>query len=77
MDKYIITIGNQTIEVWAKDHKSAMKKAIEKETELPKYFSILSTCLKLGDDIEDEMLFSIEYMKNNGYFENVDLQPLN
>lgn len=77
MDKYIITIANQVIEVWDKDHKSAMKKAIRTETKIKKVIAAINTCLKFGDNEEEELLFSIEYMQNNGYFDGVDYEPLN
>lgn len=77
MNKYIISITNQTIEVWAKDHQSAMKKAVRTETKIRKVFGSISGCLKDGDDEDDEYLFSIDYMTNNGYFEGLEYKPIN
>ena len=77
MDKYIVSIGNQTIEVWAKDHHSAMKKALRTETKVPKTIAAINGCLKSGDHEDEELLFHVEYMKKNGYFEGLDYEPLN
>lgn len=77
MEKYIVSIANQTIEVWAKSHQDAMKKAIRTETETPKVIAALNGCLKDGDNEEDELLFSVEYMQNNGYFKGTKYEPLN
>ena len=77
MDKYIVSIANQTIEVWAKDHESAMKKAINKDTGTKKVFAVLSGCLKYGDDEDEEYLFHVGFMKNNGYFDGMDYELIN
>ena len=77
MEKYIVSIQNQKIEVWAKDHQGAMKKAIKTETKIPKVIASINGCLKVGDDEGDELLFSVEYMQNNGYFKGTKYEPLN
>jgi len=77
MDKYIVSISNQKIEVWAKNHQDAMKKAIRTETKTPKVIASLSGCLKHDDHEDNELLFSIEYMQNNGYFKGTKYEPVN
>ena len=73
MKKYTVKIQNQEIIVWAKDHKLAMKKAINTNTGIDFVFAQISTVLKNGDSEEEELLFSIDYLKNAGYFEGLTL----
>ena len=73
MKKYTVKIQNQEIIVWAKDHKLAMKKAIKTNTGIDFVFAQISTVLKNGDSEEEELLFSIDYLKNAGYFEGLTL----
>lgn len=77
MEKYTVKISNQEIVVWAKNHHDAMKKAIQKDTKKNKVFGAICLCLKYGDDEDDEMIFSIDYLKNNGYFKGMNFQLLN
>lgn len=77
MEKYIVSIQNQKIEVWAKNHQDAMKKAIRIETGTRKVIGGINGCLKAGDHEDEEILFSVEYMQNNGYFDGTKYEPLN
>ena len=77
MEKYTVKIQNQEIIVWAKDHKLAMKKAINTNTGIDFVFAQISTVLKDGDEEEDELIFSIDYLKNNGYFDGLKLNRFN
>jgi hypothetical protein len=73
MEKYTVKIQNQKIIVWSKDHKSAMKKAIKTDTGIDFVFAKISTVLKDGDKEEQELIFSIDYLKSNGYFDGLTL----
>ena len=73
MEKYTVKIQNQEITVWANDHKLAFKKAIKQDTGLPFVLAQLSSVLKHGDSEEEELIFSIDYLKNNGYFAGIKL----
>ena len=77
MKKYTVKIQNQEIIVWAKDHKLAMKKAINTNTGIDFVFAQISTVLKDGDNEEEELIFSIDYLKNNGYFDGLKLNRFN
>ena len=74
MEKYTVKIQNQEIEVWAKNHKSAMKRAIKKDTGIDFVFAQISTVLRNGDKEEEELLFSIDYLIDNEYFKDVELK---
>ena len=77
MEKYTVSFKNLKVVVWAKSHEEAMRKALRKETKQPKTIAVISTCLKDGDSEEDEVMFHAIYMKNNGYFDGLQLEPLN
>ena len=76
MEKYIVSFKNVKVEVWAKDHEQAMRKALRKETKIPKTIAVISLCLKDGDSEEDEFMFHIDYMKNNGFFDGLEFKLL-
>jgi hypothetical protein len=73
MEKYKVSIQNQEITVWSTSHKSAFKKAIKRDTGIPFVFAVLSKVLKDGDNEDEELLFHIDYLKNNGYFDGLKL----
>jgi 3-deoxy-D-manno-octulosonic-acid transferase len=77
MEKYTVSFKNLKVVVWAKNHEQAMRKALRKETKQPKTIALISTCLKEGDSEEDEYMFHVDYMKNNGYFKGLEFEPLN
>ena len=60
MEKYIITFGNNLkVIVWAKNHNKAVLKALNNGES--KTIAMLTTCLKSGDNEDDELLYSIDY----------------
>ena len=77
MNKYTVKFANQDIIVFAKDHEKAVFKALRTETEKPLGIGAIVFCLKDGDKEEQEVLFSIEYMMDNGYFEGLGFEYVN
>lgn len=75
MEKYTVTFGNNLkVIVWAKNHNQAVLKALNNGDD--KTIAMLTACLKSGDHVDDELLYSIEYLKNNGFLKGLSFKKL-
>ena len=79
-EKYIITLANDVkINVFAFNHNEAIKEALFKIKNSEESYTVgyIIGCLKDGEHEDEEMLYSIPYLKDNGFLKGLDFKYLN